>query len=106
MFFGGDAAFGPENIITAAAHGHQAAISIHLFLEGKDLILDRPAPTTNLLQQKMGIHEWMYDSAVPDDDRYAVPHEDKKITLNPINHPLIPHATRSIPSSPMRLGNG
>ena len=81
VFFGGDAAFGPENIITAAAHGHQAAISIHLFLQGKDLIMDRPAPTTNLLQQKMGIHEWMYDSAVPDDDRYAVPHEDKRKTL-------------------------
>lgn len=81
VFFGGDAAFGPENIITAAAHGHQAAISIHLFLQGKDLVLDRPNPTTNLIQQKMGIHEWMYDSAVPDDLRYKVPHEDKKKTL-------------------------
>ncbi|MEL7421676.1 MAG: FAD-dependent oxidoreductase [Bacteroidota bacterium] len=81
VFFGGDAAFGPENIITAAAHGHQAAISIHLHLEGKDLVKDRPAPTTNLVQQKMGIHEWMYDSPVVEDLRYAVPHEEKTITL-------------------------
>ena len=80
VFFGGDAAFGPENIITAAAHGHQAAISIHQFCEGKD-VLDRPAPTTNLYRQKMGIHEWMYDSPVVDDLRYAVQHEDKKVTL-------------------------
>ena len=81
VFFGGDAAFGPENIITAAAHGHQAAISIHLFLQGKDILKDRPAPTTNLYRQKMGIHEWMYDSYVVDDDRYKVPHADKRKTL-------------------------
>jgi NADPH-dependent glutamate synthase beta subunit-like oxidoreductase len=81
VFFGGDAAFGPENIITAAAHGHQAAISIHLFLEGKNLVYDRPAPMTNLVRQKMGIHEWMYDSPVVEDLRYAVPHEEKTITL-------------------------
>ena len=81
VFFGGDAAFGPENIITAAAHGHQAAISIHLFLEGKDVLTQRPAPTTNLFIQKMGIHEWMYDSSVTADDRFAVPHEDKRKTL-------------------------
>jgi NADPH-dependent glutamate synthase beta subunit-like oxidoreductase len=81
VFFGGDAAFGPENIITAAAHGHQAAISIHLFLEGKDLIDDRPNPLTNLVSQKMGIHEWMYDSPIANDERYAVPHEEKTISL-------------------------
>lgn len=81
VFFGGDAAFGPENIITAAAHGHQAAISMHLFLEKKDLLKDRPAPTTNLFQQKMGLHEWMYDSYVADDDRFKVPHADKRKTL-------------------------
>ena len=77
VFFGGDAALGPENIISAAAQGHQAAISIHLFLEGKDLRADRPPPTVNLYRQKMGIHEWKYDSAVEDDDRYQVPHADK-----------------------------
>lgn len=81
VFFGGDAAFGPENIITAAAHGHQAAISIHLFCEGKDLVADRPEPMTNLYRQKMGIHEWMYDSPVVDDERYKVAHADKKKTL-------------------------
>ena len=81
VFFGGDAAFGPENIITAAAHGHQAAISIHLYCQDKDLVADRPEPTTNLMRQKMGIHEWIYDSAVVDDVRYKVPHEDKRITL-------------------------
>ncbi len=81
VFFGGDAAFGPENIITAAAHGHQAAVSIHLFCEGKDLENDRPAPMTNLFRQKMGIHEWMYDSPVVDDIRYKVPHADKKKSL-------------------------
>ena len=81
VFFGGDAAFGPENIITAAAHGHQAAISIDLYLSGMDVLHNRPSPTTNLYRQKMGIHEWMYDSPVVDDLRYKVTHEDKKKTL-------------------------
>jgi formate dehydrogenase beta subunit len=81
VFFGGDAAFGPENIITAAAHGHQAAISIHLFCEEQNLVTDRPEPMTNLYRQKMGIHEWMYDSPVVDDIRYKVSHADKKKTL-------------------------
>lgn len=82
VFFGGDAAFGPENIITAAAHGHQGAISIHLFLEEQDLVTERPDPMSNLYRQKMGIHEWMYDSAVADDVRYKVPHESKTLTLS------------------------
>ena len=81
VFFGGDAALGPKNIITAVAHGHQAAISIDLFLKGKDLKKDRPAPTTNLIQQKMGIHEWSYDSAVVNDIRHKVPHQKKEIAL-------------------------
>ena len=80
VFFGGDAAFGPENIITAVAHGHQAAISIDLFCNGKPTA-DRPAPGTNLVSQKMGIHEWSYDSQVDDDDRYKVPMADKEISL-------------------------
>ena len=80
VFFGGDAAFGPENVITAVAHGHQAAISVDLFCRGKDL-WERPSPMTNLVSQKMGIHEWMYDSAVVSDIRYAVLHADKKKTL-------------------------
>jgi NADPH-dependent glutamate synthase beta subunit-like oxidoreductase len=80
VFFGGDAAFGPENIITAVAHGHQAAISIDLFCNGKDLT-DRPNPMTNLVSMKMGIHEWMYDSGVVSDLRYKVPHASNEIAL-------------------------
>lgn len=81
VFFGGDAAFGPENVITAVAQGHQAAISIHLFCEGNNLH-ERPAPHVNLLQQKMGIHEWIFDNDVTPDDRFAVPHEDKVLALS------------------------
>ncbi len=80
IFFGGDAAFGPKNIITAVAHGHQVAISIDLFCQGKDLH-DRPAPYTNLVSQKMGMQEWIYDSHVSDDQRYAVPTVDKVKSL-------------------------
>jgi formate dehydrogenase beta subunit len=80
VFFGGDAAFGPENVITAVAHGHQAAVSIHLFCQGKDL-LDRPSPYTNLVSQKMGIHEWSYDSQIAIDQRYAVPQAEKTLTI-------------------------
>lgn len=80
VFFGGDAAFGPENVITAVAQGHQAAVSIHLYCQGKDL-LDRPSPYTNLVSQKMGIHEWSYDSQVAADHRYVVPQANKSITL-------------------------
>jgi formate dehydrogenase (NADP+) beta subunit len=81
VFFGGDSAFGPENIITAAAHGHQAAISIDQFCNGES-VLNRPAPHVNLVSQKMGIHEWSYDSPVVNDVRFIVPQADKKITLN------------------------
>ena len=72
VFFGGDAAFGPENIITAVAHGHQAAVSIDLFLNNKP-VGERPPPFTNLVSQKMGVHEWVYDNAVADDKRHVVP---------------------------------
>ena len=72
VFFGGDAAFGPENVITAVAHGHQAAISIDLFCRGAS-VSERPAPFTNLVSQKMGVHEWSYDNAVESDERYVVP---------------------------------
>ncbi len=73
VFFGGDAAFGPKNIIWAVAHGHGAAISIDQFLNGKP-VSDRPPPLVNLMSQKMGIHEWSYDNDVSLDDRYRVPH--------------------------------
>ncbi len=80
IFFGGDAAFGPKNVITAVAHGHQAAISIDLFCQGKDLH-KRPAPSTNLVSMKMGMQEWLYHSQVSDDERYAVPTVDKVKSL-------------------------
>jgi NADPH-dependent glutamate synthase beta subunit-like oxidoreductase len=80
VFFGGDAAMGPKNVITAVAQGHQAAVSIDLFLSGKNL-QERPSPLTNLIHQKMGIHEWMYDSAVAPDLRFKVPHADKAKSL-------------------------
>lgn len=80
VFFGGDAAFGPENVITAVAHGHQAAVSIDLFCRGESLT-DRPSPMVNMYSMKMGIHEWSYDNYVVEDHRYKVPHADKKLTL-------------------------
>jgi len=72
VFFGGDSAFGPENIITAVAHGHQAAISIDLFCEGKQ-VDQRPPPGSSLISQKMGIHEWSYDNDITMDLRKIVP---------------------------------
>ena len=83
VFFGGDAAFGPKNIIWAVAHGHDAAISIHKLLEGED-IADRPPPTVNLASQKMGIHEWSYDNDISNDQRYKVPWRDTAETLKNI----------------------
>ncbi|MCB0659319.1 MAG: FAD-dependent oxidoreductase [Saprospiraceae bacterium] len=83
VFFGGDAALGPKNVITAVAQGHQAAISIDLYCQGQD-IHDRPDPHTNLYSTKMGIHEWSYDNGIVIDERYLVPQADKSITLNNI----------------------
>ncbi len=72
VFFGGDAAFGPKNIISAVAHGHEAAVSIDRLLHGEP-VTQRPPPHLNLLSQKMGIHEWSYANAVSDDARFKVP---------------------------------
>ena len=80
VFFGGDSAMGPKNVITAVAQGHQAAVSIDLFCNGQDLD-KRPDPMTNLVSQKMGIHEWIYDNDVASDLRYKVPHAEKTTTL-------------------------
>ena len=81
VFFGGDSAWGPKNVITAVAHGHQAAISIDLMCRGEVLTV-RPSPYVNLVSQKMGIHEWAYDSQVVTDKRYVVPQAEKKLTLS------------------------
>jgi formate dehydrogenase beta subunit len=83
VFFGGDSAFGPKNIIWAVAHGHQAAISIHQFCQGAD-VNDRPPPMVTLASQKMGIHEWSYDNGVSLDLRFKVPHRDKLVALKDI----------------------
>lgn len=80
VFFGGDAAFGPKNIIWAVAHGHQAAISIDKFCRGESL-QERPPPDASLVSQKMGIHQWSYDNAVSLDLRYKVPHREKSVAL-------------------------
>ncbi len=61
LFFGGDSAFGPKNIIWAVEHGHQAAISIHLHCQGKALT-ERLPKTLNLGSRKMGMHEWSYSN--------------------------------------------
>jgi NADPH-dependent glutamate synthase beta subunit-like oxidoreductase len=81
VFFGGDAAFGPKNVITAVAQGHQAAISIDLFCNG-DSLANRPSPFVNLVSQKMGIHEWSYDNYVAVDNRYQVPMVQKELALS------------------------
>jgi NADPH-dependent glutamate synthase beta subunit-like oxidoreductase len=75
VFFGGDAAFGPKNIIWAVAHGHDAAISIDKFCQDQPLD-NRPAPHFSLISQKMGMHEWSYDNDISNDDRFRVPHAD------------------------------
>ena len=80
VFFGGDAAWGPENIIWAVAHGHHAAISIDGFCHGKD-ITRRPAPGATLISQKMGIHEWSYSNDYDPAKRVRVPHADLATTL-------------------------
>jgi NADPH-dependent glutamate synthase beta subunit-like oxidoreductase len=83
VFFGGDAAFGPKNIIWAVAHGHDAAISIDKLLSGED-VAERPPPGISLISQKMGIHEWSYDNDISNDLRYAVPWREKEVTLKSI----------------------
>jgi formate dehydrogenase (NADP+) beta subunit len=81
VFFGGDAAFGPENVITAVAHGHQAAVSIDLLCKGENLLTNRLPPHVNLISMKMGIHEWAYDSEIDEYDRLRVPQAPKAKTL-------------------------
>ena len=83
VFFGGDAALGPKNIIWAVAQGHAAAISIDKFLHGED-VKKRPAPGVTLVSQKMGIHEWSYDNDVTPELRHKVPWRDVNQSLRNI----------------------
>ncbi len=83
VFFGGDSALGPKNIIWAVAHGHDAAISIDRYCHGED-VRRRPAPGVTLVSQKMGIHEWSYDNDVTLDARFKVPWRDASQTLKNI----------------------
>jgi NADPH-dependent glutamate synthase beta subunit-like oxidoreductase len=83
VFFGGDAALGPKNIIWAVAHGHEAAVSIDRHCHGESLA-DRPPPMVNLVSQKMGIHEWSYDNNIVPDARHPVPLKELKIALKDI----------------------
>jgi len=80
IFVGGDAAFGPANVITAVAHGHEAAISIDLYCRGKDLH-KRPKPQVTLDDQKLDFHDWIYESHVSNDTRQLVPHVEKTKSL-------------------------
>ncbi|MBX3661344.1 MAG: FAD-dependent oxidoreductase [Burkholderiales bacterium] len=83
VFFGGDAAFGPKNIIWAVAHGHEAAVSIDKLFNGEDL-KERPLPAVTVMSQKMGIHEWSYDNDISVALRHKVPWQDQKLTLKNI----------------------
>jgi NADPH-dependent glutamate synthase beta subunit-like oxidoreductase len=83
VLFGGDAAFGPKNIIWAVAHGHEVAVTIDKMLSGEN-VYDRPEPAVTLISQKMGIHEWSYDNDISNDLRYAVPWREKDKTLKSI----------------------
>ncbi|MEX0851866.1 MAG: FAD-dependent oxidoreductase [Bauldia sp.] len=80
VFFGGDSAFGPKNIIWAVAHGHEAAISIDKLCRGES-VGERPPPHVTLMSQKMGIHEWSYDNDISLDERKKVPWRDTAVTL-------------------------
>ena len=84
VFFGGDAALGPKNIITAVAQGHEAAISIDRFCQGVD-VGKRPHVHYSMTSQKMGIHEWSYHNQVSLDKRRKVPTQELSTTLRSIN---------------------
>jgi NADPH-dependent glutamate synthase beta subunit-like oxidoreductase len=81
LFVGGDAAWGPENVITAVAHGHQAAISIDKYCHGQDTT-KRPLPGVTLISQKMGFHDWLYNAPISDDLRFKVDLVDTELALS------------------------
>ena len=84
VFFGGDSAFGPKNIIWAVEHGHQAAISMHKYCQGEDLH-ERLPFGVNLVSQKMGMHEWSYSNNYDGQARRLVPHVDLKQRFKKLN---------------------
>jgi formate dehydrogenase (NADP+) beta subunit len=84
VFFGGDAAFGPKNIIWAVEHGHQAAISIHKFCQGRS-VGERLPPLLNLSSRKMGLHEWSYKNDYNPVERRLMPHVDLKERFKKVN---------------------
>jgi ferredoxin len=84
VFFGGDAAFGPKNIIWAVEQGHQAAISIHRYCEG-EAVTDRLPPGVNLQSRKMGMHEWSYSNDYSGVERRLMPHVSLKERFKKLN---------------------
>jgi NADPH-dependent glutamate synthase beta subunit-like oxidoreductase/ferredoxin len=84
VFFGGDAAFGPKNIIWAVEHGHQAAISIHKHCHG-EMVAERPPPGVNLQSRKMGMHEWSYANDYAPVERRLMPHVSLKERFKKLN---------------------
>jgi len=84
VFFGGDAAFGPKNIIWAVQHGHEAAISIHKHCQGLGLT-ERLPRGVNLTTAKMGIHEWSYSNAYEPAERRIMPHVDLRKRFKKLN---------------------
>jgi ferredoxin len=84
VFFGGDAAFGPKNIIWAVAHGHEAAISIHKYCQAQVLV-DRPPHGMNLSSTKMGMHEWSYSNDYEGAERRLMPHVSLKERFKKLN---------------------
>src|SRR5207253_1421416 len=87
VFFGGDAAFGPKNIIWAVEHGHQAAISIHRHCQG-EAVSERLAPGMNLQSRKMGMHEWSYANDYSPVERRLMPHVSLKERFKNLEQPL------------------
>jgi len=84
VFFGGDSAFGPKNIIWAVEQGHQAAISIHQLCRGLP-VTERLAPRVNLQSQKMGMHEWSYSNDYVGVERRLMPHVSLKERFKKLN---------------------
>jgi NADPH-dependent glutamate synthase beta subunit-like oxidoreductase len=84
VFFGGDAAFGPKNIIWAVEHGHQAAISIHNYCEGIP-VTERPPQGANLISQKMGLGQWSYHNDYNPAPRQKMQHVDLAVRFQQMN---------------------